>query len=135
MSWNEGAERLFGYPAEEVIGKLPVWELYDDGVPRQIMRMLRSTSHGGVGHLEQTRREIRAKSGQLVPVNMTASIIYEDGREVATVGIFSDLRDRIRIEQRLLQAQEKLQITEKQALVAELGLGELVVAASVKVVR
>ena len=52
---------------------------------------------------------------------MTASIIYEDGREVATVGIFSDLRDRIRIEQRLLQAQEKLQVTEKQALVAELA--------------
>lgn len=119
--FNQGAERLYGYRADEVIGKLPVWELYDAGVPRQIMRMLRSTSHGGVGHLEQTRREIRHKSGQLVPVNMTASIIYEDGREVATVGIFSDLRDRIRIEQRLLQAQEKLQITEKQALVAELA--------------
>ncbi|MBZ0231852.1 MAG: PAS domain S-box protein [Deltaproteobacteria bacterium] len=119
--FNQGAERLYGYRADEVIGKLPVWELYDEGVPRQIMRMLRSTSHGGVGHLEQTRREIRAKNGQLVPVNMTASIIYENGREVATVGIFSDLRDRIRIEQRLLQAQEKLQITEKQALVAELA--------------
>ncbi len=119
--FNQGAERLYGYRADEVIGKLPVWKLYDDGVPRQIMRMLRSTSHGGVGHLEQTRREIRGKSGLLVPVNMTASIIYEDGGEVATVGIFSDLRDRIRIEQRLLQAQEKLQITEKQALVAELA--------------
>ncbi len=119
--FNQGAERLYGYRADEVIGKLPVWALYDEGVPRQIMRMLRSTSHGGVGHLEQTRREIRAKGGALVPVNMTASIIYENGREVATVGIFSDLRDRIRIEQRLLQAQEKLQITEKQALVAELA--------------
>jgi hypothetical protein len=56
-----------------------------------------------------------------VPVNMTASIIYEDGREVATVGIISDLRDRIRIEQRLLAAQEKLLMSEKQALVAELA--------------
>jgi signal transduction histidine kinase len=52
---------------------------------------------------------------------MTASIVYEDDREVATVGIFSDLRDRIRIEQKLLQAQQKLQVTEKQALVAELA--------------
>jgi PAS domain S-box-containing protein len=119
--FNQGAERLFGFRAEDVIGKLPVWRLYDEGVPRQIMRMLRSTSHGGVGHLEQTRREIKSKTGDLVPVNMTASIIYEHNEEVATVGIFSDLRDRIRIEQRLLQAQEKLQITEKQALVAELA--------------
>jgi PAS domain S-box-containing protein len=119
--FNQGAERLYGYRSDEVIGKIAVWDLYEDSVPRQIMRMLRSTSHGGVGYLEQTRRELKRKGGELVPVNMTASIIYEAGREVATVGIFSDLRDRIRIEQRLLQAQEKLQLTEKQALVAELA--------------
>jgi PAS domain S-box-containing protein len=119
--FNQGAERLYGYSAEQVIGRIPVWELYDDGVPRQVMRMLRSTSYGGVGRLEQTRREIKARSGELVPVNMTASIIYEEGREVATVGIFSDLRERIRIEQRLLQAQERLELSEKHALVAELA--------------
>ena len=85
------------------------------------MKMLRSASYGGVGRLELTRREILTKDGELVPVNMTASIIYDDGREVATVGIVSDLRDRIRIEQRLLAAQEKLVISEKQALVAELA--------------
>jgi PAS domain S-box-containing protein len=119
--FNQGAERLYGYSADQVIGKIPVWELYEDGVPRQVMRMLRSTSYGGVGRLEQTRREIKARSGELVPVNMTASIIYEEGREVATVGIFSDLRERIRIEQRLLQAQERLELSEKHALVAELA--------------
>ncbi len=119
--FNPGAERLYGWSADEVIGRLPVERLYPEGVARQIMRMLRSPSYGGVGRLEQTRREILTKDGELVPVNMTASTIYEDGREVATVGILSDLRDRIRIEQRLLQAQEKLLITEKQAVVAELA--------------
>lgn len=119
--FNQGAERMYGYAAEEVIGRIAVWHLYADGVARQIMRMLRSTQYGGVGRLEQTRREIKNKNGDQVPVNMTASIIYQDRREVATVGIFSDLRERIRIEQRLLQAQEKLQMTEKQALVAELA--------------
>lgn len=119
--FNPGAERVYGYAADEVIGRLPVWKLYPDGVAKQLMRMLRSSSYGGVGRLEQTRRELLTKTGELVPVNMTASIIYENGREVASVGIFSDLRERIRIEQRLLQAQEKLMISEKQALVAELA--------------
>jgi signal transduction histidine kinase len=85
------------------------------------MRMLRSTSYGGVGRLEQTRREVRIASGETVPVSMTASIVYEGEREVATVGILTDLRERIRIEQRLLDAQQKLQLSEKQALVAELA--------------
>jgi PAS domain S-box-containing protein len=119
--FNQGAERLFGYRSQEIIGKKPVWELYEHGVARQIMRMLRSTSYGGVGRLEQTRREVRTRSGEIVPVSITASIIYEGDREVATVGIITDLRERIRMEQRLLQAQQKLQITEKQAVVAELA--------------
>jgi PAS domain S-box-containing protein len=119
--FNQGAERLFDYRARDVIGKKPVWDLYEPDGARQIMRMLRSTSHGGVGRLEQMRREIRINGGELVPVSMTASIVYEDDREVATVGILTDLRERIRMEQRLLDAQQKLQLSEKQALVAELA--------------
>jgi PAS domain S-box-containing protein len=119
--FNQGAERLFGYRARDVIGKRPVWDLYEEGGAKQIMRMLRATSYGGVGRLEQTRREIRIASGEIVPVSMTASVVYEGDREVATVGILTDLRERIRMEQRLLDAQQKLQLSEKQALVAELA--------------
>ncbi|MGN6110196.1 MAG: PAS domain S-box protein [Kofleriaceae bacterium] len=119
--FNQGAERLFGYRARDVIGHLPVWDLYEQGGAKQIMRMLRSTSYGGVGRLEQTRREVRISSGEIVPVAMTASVVYEGDREVATVGILTDLRERIRMEQRLLDAQQKLQLSEKQALVAELA--------------
>jgi len=119
--FNQGAERIVGYSAEDVVGKMHVSALYAEGVAQQLMRMLRAPSHGGVGRLDPTRRELRTKAGDMVPVNMTASIIYEDGREVATVGIFSDLRDRLRIEQRLEQAQQRLQLSEKQALVAELA--------------
>jgi PAS domain S-box-containing protein len=119
--FNQGAERLFGYRARDVIGKKPVWELYESGGGKQIMRMLRSTSYGGVGRLDAARREVKIASGETVPVSMTASIVYEGEREVATVGILADLRERIRMEQRLLDAQQKLQLSEKQALVAELA--------------
>jgi PAS domain S-box-containing protein len=119
--FNQGAERLFGYRASDVIGRRGVYELYDEGGARQVMRMLRATSHGGVGRLEQTRREVRTANGEVVPVSMSASIVYEGEREVATVGILTDLRERIRMEQRLLDAQQKLQLSEKHALVAELA--------------
>jgi PAS domain S-box-containing protein len=119
--FNKGAESIFGYRAEDVVGRMAVTRLYPEGVPRQVMKMLRSDSAGGRGRLEQTRREVITQRGDLVPVNMTASIIYDGDREVATVGIFSDLRDRIRIEQRLLQAQEQIERQERQAMVAELA--------------
>jgi PAS domain S-box-containing protein len=121
MVFNQGAQRLFGYTPDQVIGKLPVWRLYSEGVAKLIMGELRAKEKGGVGRLEPSRRDIVSKEGELVPVTLAASIIYEQGREVATVGIISDLRERLKIEQRLAQAQEKLMVTEKQALIAELA--------------
>jgi PAS domain S-box-containing protein len=121
LIFNQGAARLYGYSPGEVVGKLPAWKLYPDGVARAIMAELRSAEHGGVGRMEPSRREIVTKDGELVPVSLAASIVYEDEREIATVGIVSDLRERIKIEQRLQQAQEKLVVTEKQALIAELA--------------
>lgn len=119
--FNAGAERIYGYDPESVVNKLHVWRLYPEGVASEVLRMLRSPDYGGVGKLEQTRREILTRDGELVPVNMTASIIYEDDVEVATVGIFTDLRERIRMEQRLLSAQRLLREQEKQAVIAQLA--------------
>jgi signal transduction histidine kinase len=55
------------------------------------------------------------------PISLTAATIYEDGEATATFGIFADLRERVRVEEQLAQAQEKLAISEKQALLAELA--------------
>jgi signal transduction histidine kinase len=91
------------------------------GQAEQVMNHLRSPEDGGVGRLEAVRKEVLNASGELVPVLLSANLIYEDGAEVGTVGIYSDLRERLRIERTLAQAQEKLIATEKQALIAELA--------------
>jgi PAS domain S-box-containing protein len=115
--FNQGAAQIYGYGPDEVIGKVPAWKLYPEGVARSIMSELRS----GGGRMGPSRRDIVTKDGELVPVQLTASIVYEDGKEVASVGIVSDLRERLKIEERLRAAQEKLIVTEKQALIAELA--------------
>ena len=119
--FNQGAARITGYTPDEVIGKLPVWALYPDKEAQRVMAQLRSDGLGGRGRLLQSRRTILGKNNVLVPVALTASIIYEEGREVATVGVLSDLRERLRIEQRLMQTEEKLAASERQALIVELA--------------
>jgi signal transduction histidine kinase len=56
-----------------------------------------------------------------VPVDMTAAIVFEGNREVATVGIFSDLRERMELEQKLSTAEERLEASEKNAVIVALA--------------
>lgn len=121
LIFNEAAERISGYKAEEVIGRFNVINFYAPGGAKDAMRRLRSADYGGIGKLESSHYALISKSGEEVPVNVSASIIYEEGREIATVGIFHDLRERIRIEKELRAVQERLIETEKQAALAELS--------------
>lgn len=119
--FNAGAERLYGYPREDVIGKLSVTQLYPGDGARDVMRMLSSEERGGIGRLEPVRTEALDRAGNVFPISLSAATIYENGKAVATFGIFTDLRERVRVEEQLAQATEKLESSEKQALLAELA--------------
>ncbi|HKP60095.1 MAG TPA: PAS domain S-box protein [Polyangiales bacterium] len=119
--FNERAQTLYGYRAEDVIQKLHVKALYPGNGAKEVGRMLRSRAGGGVGRLEPVRMEAIDSSGNIFPISLSAATIYEHGLAVATFGIFTDLRERVRVEEQLAQAQEKLALTEKQALLAELA--------------
>lgn len=121
LLWNGAAERICGIPRDEVVHRRNVESIYPPGVAREIMRKIRSAGYGPPGRLESYRTEILTATGERVPIMLSAGLVYEGGREAATVGIFSDLRERLRIEERLAQAQQRLASSEKQMLVAELA--------------
>ncbi|MCP4502528.1 MAG: PAS domain S-box protein [Deltaproteobacteria bacterium] len=121
MLFNKGAEEVFDLMADEVVGSTHVQQLYPPGVAEEVMRQLRDDRYGGRGRLESTRKEIMNGTGTPVPVMMSASTIFEDGEEVATVGVFSDLRDRLKMERRLSEAQDALTKNEKARVAAELA--------------
>ncbi len=121
MLFNKAAEVITGYAAADVIGKLHVTQLYPEGVAKELMARLRSGEHGGPGRLLTSRVEIVSRAGERIPVNMSASIIYEGARETATVGIFTDLRDRLNLERRLTDAEARLLESEKTAVIVALA--------------
>jgi PAS domain S-box-containing protein len=119
--YNKGAERIYGHTREEVIGQMHVSRLYPDGVSREVMRRIRSPDYGGVGRLEDMRSHAVDREGNLIPISLSAAMIYEHDEPTATVGIFTDLREKLLAEERLAQVQQKLEVSEKQALLAELA--------------
>jgi PAS domain S-box-containing protein len=119
---NEAAEELFGYTANE-IRHVNIEDFYPKGVARDIMKMLRDENLGRKGKLPITHLEIITKSKEIIPVEMTAAIIYEGGEEMATAGIFNDLREKLAVEQKLHESQVKIGQTEKMASLGRLAAG------------
>ncbi len=92
LSWNPGAERLFGYSAKEAIGKkieliLPVDRR------EEAKRKLTTVASGGHVRLETMRRR---KDGALVDVAISASPVRDAlGRVVAVSSIAHDIGPRL----------------------------------------
>jgi len=124
LIFNEGAERILGYSAEEVVGnRLASFNIYSSEVAKEIMRGMRSNDYGLPGKVTSLRITLVSKAGEEVPVNFSAAIIKQNEREIGSVGIFSDLRERIRIRKELEDAKIQLMQAEKIASVGRLAAG------------
>jgi signal transduction histidine kinase len=87
------------------------------------MEKLRSDQYGGPGKLKSFQIEVLRKDGSLIPISLNAAIIYEDGKEAATMGFFHDLRESLRIKKELENTQIQLLQSEKMASLGKLAAG------------
>jgi PAS domain S-box-containing protein len=113
---NPAAERIYAIPVPDLIGR-DVSTLYPEGVAKDVMRLIKA----GGGRVEGLRTEVLDKGGDRIPVSLSAALLYEEDEPVGSVGIFTDLSEKMRMEQRLAQAQEQILAQERQAIVAELA--------------
>src|SRR5690606_39230649 len=97
MSWNAGAEHIFGYKADEVIGR-PITILVPADRQSEETRILSRIRAGQYVHHFDTIRQ--RKDGSLVHISLSVSPVKDAaGRTVGASKIARDITERKRLEE------------------------------------
>ncbi len=106
LSWNRGAEQLYGYTAEEVTGT-SLFDLLPQDRREEMRHILQTLREGhNVDHLETVRRK---KDGTLVDVDITVSPLKDErGRIIGASAIARDITQRKKMEESLRQLSARI---------------------------
>ncbi|HEV8419771.1 MAG TPA: PAS domain S-box protein [Actinomycetota bacterium] len=96
MSWNRGAERVYGYTAEEVVGR-SISTLVPPDRQDEVARILESINQGG--RIQNIETVWNRKDGTMVDVSLTVSpILSRTGAVTGASTVARDITQRKRIE-------------------------------------
>jgi PAS domain S-box-containing protein len=107
-SWNKAAERLFGYSAEEAVGRHITLIIPCDRRPEEAMILDRLKRGERVEHFETVR--VR-RDGGLLDVSLTISPVRDsEGRVIGASKIARDITAQKRSEQTLRESEQRLRV-------------------------
>ena len=105
-TWNSGAERLFGYTADEAIGQPITLLIPPERVNEEPEILNRIRAGEPIEHYETVRRR---KDGTLIDISLTVSPITDvNGKVVGASKIARDITERRRANQALRESEERL---------------------------
>ena len=123
LIFNQGMENLTGYSSEEIINRGHLSSFYNIDVAKENMRRMRSDQYGPPGKLNPTSMTISTKNGEEIPVTLSASLITIEGKEVGSVGVFTDMREVLKMRKELEDANIQLIQSQKIASIGRMAAG------------
>ena len=100
LSWNPAGTRTFGYAAEEIIGQ-SVRILYPPGADAEFQGRYAQVRRGE--HVRTEARRIRKDGTSLIVSITLAPIVSSDGRVAGVSAVVSDISERKRTEEKLVE--------------------------------
>jgi PAS domain S-box-containing protein len=91
--YNDGARQNLGFTPDEVLGNnvLVIYPTLEEA--RRVMAALRADDRHGNGHVSNFETVFKTRKGENIPVAISASILYEDGNEIGSIGFAKDIRE------------------------------------------
>lgn len=103
-AWNRAAEKIFGWPAKEILGKRFDFLVPPDRVDKgELEQIAKEIQEHGQCRMETVRM---AKDGRRIPVEVTVSILRDpQGNPIGRSAILRDITERKRLEEAKLQSE------------------------------
>lgn len=116
ISWNRGAEIIFGYSEEEVIGQSSTFLLpNDEKYLKELEYIIEETKEKGSVHIRDTER--KAKNGEIIPVQLKVTQMQmADGNNCGRTMIMHD-------KSQVKELQQQISQSEKLAVIGQLAAG------------
>ncbi|HPI92608.1 MAG TPA: PAS domain S-box protein [Deltaproteobacteria bacterium] len=108
LIFNKAAEDITGFGAEDMLNhKANIVQFMVPGERDRIMAVLDQGTEENPRWVVSEETRIYSKEGITIPISLSVSYLYSEGRPVAAISVFRDLRPMKKVEDRLRESEQK----------------------------
>ena len=109
LFWNKGSENIFGYKAEEIVGRQKIDILYHDDETKKVVKETRPLIFGNKKGISIDIKEA-TKDGRELWINLSLTPRFdEENNVIGVLGIGKDITERKQAEEKLARHLESLE--------------------------
>lgn len=101
--YNAGAQRIFEYPAEEILNRTSIEAIFPTELCTQVRLGLEKK--GDVMLSQWRESNVFSKSGETIPARFSGAILFQDTTVIGSVCFFRDLREIKRLQKELIKSE------------------------------